>query len=93
MSMTTHKNAPFVLNIAILSQTQKIEMDDAERYERWRQSMFYNDKATPFEHHEYSVIEMVGTIEIDVEDEPQYYELRKAVEDWQEGDYFRIYEF
>ena len=71
-------------------------MDDAERYERWRQSMFYNDKATPFEHHEYSVIEMVGTVEIDVEDdedEPQYYELRKAVEDWQEGDYFQVYEF
>ena len=60
-------------------------------------SMFYNNsKVNPFEHHEYDVIEMVGTAEIDVEDDEDellYYELRKAVEDWQEGGYFRIYEF
>lgn len=75
----------------------EIETDDAERRERWRRSKWYNHgKANPFEHHEYGVIEMVGTAEIDVEDddcEPSYYELREAVEDWQEGDYFRIYEF
>ena len=78
----------------IADAENKIETDDAERYERWRHSMFYNHgKTNPFEHHEYGVIEMVGTAEIDVEDdetEPSYYELLEAVEDWQEGDYFCI---
>lgn len=75
----------------------KIETDDAERRERWRRSKWYNHgKSNPFEHHEYGVIEMVGTAEIDVEDddtEPSYYELYKAVEDWQEGNYFLMYDF
>lgn len=75
----------------------KIEMDDAERHERWRRSNWYNHgRVNPFEHHEYGVIEMVGTVEIDVEkdeDEPSYYELCEAVEDWQEGVYSQIYEF
>lgn len=80
----------------ITDAENKIEIDDAERRERWRRSIFCNHgKANPFEHHEYGVIEMVGTAEIDVEDdetEPSYYELREAVEDWQEGDYFCICE-
>lgn len=81
----------------IADAENEIETDDAERHERWRHSMFYNHgKANPFEHHEYGVIEMVGTAEIDVEDdetEPSYYELCEAVEDWQEGVYFQIYKF
>ena len=81
----------------IADAESEIETDDAERRERWRRSNWYNHgRVNPFEHHEYGVIEMVGTAEIDVEDdetEPSYYELREAVEDWQEGEYFRMYEF
>lgn len=75
----------------------EIETDDAERRERWRRSKWYNHGiANPFEHHEYGVIEMVGTAEIDVEDddyEPSFYELCEAVEDWQEGEYCKQYTF
>lgn len=74
-----------------------IYFDDGERREKWRQSQWYNHgKTNPFEHHDYTVIELVGNAELEVEDddyEPTFYELCEAVEDWQDGEYFKPYEF
>ena len=75
----------------------RIYYDDAERRERWRQLKWYNHgRVNPFEHHDYAVIELVGTAELEVEDdnyEPSFYELCEAVEDWQDGEYCQLYKF
>ena len=74
-----------------------IYFDDGERREKWRQSQWYNHgRIDPFEHHDYAVIELVGTAELEVEDddyEPTFYELCEAVEYWQDGEYCKPYEF
>ena len=75
----------------------RIYFDDGERRERWRQSNWYNHgRVNPFEHHRYAVIELVSNVELEVEDddyEPSFYELCEAAEDWQDGEYFKEYEF
>lgn len=75
----------------------RIFFDDAERRESWRQSQWYNHgRANTFEHHEYAVIELIGTADIEVEDddyEPSFYELCEAVEDWRDGEYCKPYVF
>ena len=75
----------------------QIRIDDAERRERWRRSKWYNQgRVNPFEHHEYAVVELVGTAELDIEDEnyePSFYEICREVEDWRDGDYIKKYEF
>lgn len=81
----------------IFEAAEKCRFSDLESRERWQQSRWYNHgRVNPFEHHDYAVIELVGTAELEVEDddyEPSFYELCEAVENWQDGEYFKKYEF
>lgn len=82
---------------SIFEAEECIRFDDLERRESWRQSKWYNHgRVNPFEHHQYDVIERVGIAEVEVEDdddEPSFYELCEAVENWQDGEYCKPYEF
>lgn len=82
---------------SIFEAEECIRFDDLERRESWRRSKWYNHgRVNPFEHHQYAVIERVGIAEVEVEDdddEPSFYELCEAVENWQDGEYFKKYEF
>ena len=75
---------------SIFEAEELIRFDDLERRESWRQSRWHNHgRVNPFEHHDYAVIELVGTAELEVEDdayEPSFYELFEAVESWQDGE-------
>lgn len=81
----------------IFEAEEKIRFDDMERREHCRESQWYNHgRVNPFEHHDYAVIEWVGDAELEVEDEeyePSFYELRDAVNEWRDGEYYKKYEF
>ena len=83
----------------IFEAQENIRFDDLERREGWRQSQWYNHgRVNPFEHHEYAVIEWVGTAELEVDDDdddyvPSFAELCDAVSDWEHGDYCEVYRF
>ena len=76
---------------------RRIKRDDAERRERWKRSIWHRLwRVNPFERHLYHIYEWVGDAEIDVEDEdeePSFYELRKAVKSWHCGKGSKEYEF
>lgn len=81
----------------IFEAEEKIRSDDLERREYWRESQWYNHgRENSFKHHDYAVIECVGDAELEVEDEeyePSFYELRDAVNEWRDGEYYKKYEF
>lgn len=82
---------------SIAEAEEKIRSDDMERREYWRESKSYNyGRVPPFNHHDYAVIECVGDAELEAEDEeyePSFYELRDAVNEWRDGEYYKKYEF
>ena len=76
---------------------EKIRFDDKERSRNSREYQWlFLGLVTPYMHHDYGVIKWFGDAEIDVEneeEEPSFSKLCEAVEEWQKGDYFQIYEF
>ena len=74
-----------------------VNRDDAIYKKRCQNSKFRPyGRVVEYKRHDYVICRVVGKAELEVEDddyEPTFYELCEAVEDWQDGEYCKPYEF
>ena len=81
----------------ITAAEEKIRFDDKEKSEYSRAYQWINNGLViPYIHHDYGVIKWFGDAEIDVEDEeeePSFFKLCEAVEEWHEGKGIKVYKF